>query len=210
MDATSLLTLSLQTPRLFLHIPNDTEIKQLAQITVDGIQDPERPHYQIENWYSGSLNDRENYLKSLVHNQLYNWNKNDWQLPLVVIWENKPIGLITLYAKDFPITRGFGCGYWLGRTYHNQGLGTEMLEAGLALAFESLNAKEAYLGAWADNVISLHLMEKLGFVFNGEYWMVRQGQAVKDKRMRLPKENWKKPEEIAIQFLPEWQSLFEL
>ena len=203
MDATKLFNISIKTPRLALHVPNNTEITQLAQITVDGIQDPEKPHYQIENWYDGSLEERKNYLQGLVHKHIYDWNKQDWQLPLAVLLENKPIGLLTLYAKDFPIARGFGCGYWLGKMYHNQGLGTEMLEAGLAFAFDTLNAREAYLGAWSDNAVSLHLMEKLGFLFNGEYWMVRQGVAVKDRRMRLPREQWKRPEGIIIHFSQE-------
>jgi RimJ/RimL family protein N-acetyltransferase len=210
MDATSLFNLSIHTPRLFLHVPNGEEIRLLAQITMDGIQDPEKPHYQIENWYTGTLQDKEKYLRDLVHHHMHDWNKNDWQLPLAVVFENHPIGLVTLYAKDFPIARGFGCGYWLGKVYHNQGLGTEMLQAGLTLAFESLQAREAYLGAWSDNAVSLHIMEKLGFIFNGEYWMVRQGKAVKDKRMRLPKENWKRPEGITIQFPEECWSLFEV
>jgi hypothetical protein len=51
-------------------------------------------------------------------------------------------------------------------------------------------------------------MEKLEFIYNGEYWGARQGKAVKDKRMRLPKENWNKAKDITIEGLEHCLQIF--
>ena len=50
-----------------------------------------------------------------------------------------------------------------------QGIETEMGAATLALGFDGLGAEDAYIRAWADNPALLRVMEKLGYVPNGEY-----------------------------------------
>jgi len=60
----------------------------------------------------------------------------------------------------------------------------------LALGLDGLGAEEAYIRAWADNLASLRVMEKLGYVPNGEYIQAYEGAARRDRRMRLPREVW--------------------
>jgi RimJ/RimL family protein N-acetyltransferase len=196
------------TPRLVLRVPSDEETNELAKVAARGIQKPLSPQFQDENLYNKPEEELSKYLQSIFDKNISEWNKNNWQLSLAVFYENKPIGFQTVYAKDFSITKGFGCGYWIGLDYQGIGLGTEMVTAALSLGFDGLCAREAYLGAWSDNTASLKIMEKFGFIPNGEYWMNRNGEAVKDKRMRLPKENWNKLSDITIEGLNNYLNRF--
>lgn len=199
MNTDAFMNLIIYTQHLKLRIPSSKDLTFLASIASEGIQNADEPRFQSDYLYDRSAQNIENYLNENIYKYLSSWNKNDWHLPFAVFYENNPIGMITMYAKDFPVARGFGCGYWIGLAYQGKGLGTEMLQATLSFGFDKLEAQEAYVGAWSDNEASKRIMEKLGFVFNGEYWMARQGQAMKDIRMRLPKEKWTKPDSISIQ-----------
>jgi RimJ/RimL family protein N-acetyltransferase len=201
MNSENLKKLRITTPRLILRIPTNEEVTALAQIALEGIQPKGEPHFQSDELYDKSLDKIESFLREHVNKNIVEWNKKNWQLPFAIFSEDKPIGMITVYAKDFPIAGGFGCGYWLGIAHQGKGLGTEMLQAVLSLGFDGLHAREAYVGAWSDNVASLRIMEKLGFIFNGEYWMARQGQPVKDIRMKLSREKWVKPSDVFIERL---------
>jgi RimJ/RimL family protein N-acetyltransferase len=208
MNTEALMNLTIKTQRLLLRLTNNEELALLARVASEGIQSPNEPHFQSDELYDRPAEEIEKSLNEHVSKYLSEWNKNDWQLPFAVFYEDKPIGMITMYAKDFPIARGFGCGYWIGLAYQGKGLGTEMLRAILSLGFDRLYAREAYVGAWSDNEASKRIMEKLGFEFNGEYWMVRQGKAVKDIRMRLPQEKWIKIEDISIHGLKSCREFF--
>lgn len=202
--------LIIKTPRLELKIPTELEILDLAKVAEEGIQIPDEPHFQDESLYNKPAEIiKLNLVESIIHN-IQDWDKDNWQLPLGVFYENKPIGMQTIYAKQFPIARGFGCGYWIGLKYQGKGFGTEILKAILAFGFDGLNAREAYLGAWADNSASIHIMEKIGFIPNGEYWLERDGKATKDKRMRLPKEHWNKQNDVVFEGLDSCTELFGL
>lgn len=186
------------TSRLILRIPTNEEIVALGEVLAEGIQKPGEPFFQDQRLYNKNPEEAEKLLDEIVLDNLKTWEKEDWHIPFAIFYGNNPIGLITMYSKDFLVTRGFGASYWIGLPYQGKGFGTEALQGVLSLGFDGLEAREAYCGAWSDNVASLHIMEKLGFIPNGEYWMVKQGQAVKDKRMKLSKENWSQPSTIHI------------
>lgn len=208
-DIEILKNLKIKTPRLELRLPTDLEVEALAKVATTGIQEPSEPHFQDENLYK-SPDEIKTWLKNFIEKHNKNWSKDNWQLPFGVFYEGHPIGLQTMYARDFPIARGFGCGYWIGLAYQGKGLGTETVQAVLTLGFDGLNAREAYLGAWSDNAASIRIMEKLGFIPNGEYWMARNGNAYKDKRMRLPRENWTKPNDITFEGIEHYLDMFAL
>jgi RimJ/RimL family protein N-acetyltransferase len=66
--------------------------------------------------------------------------------------------------------RGAGpnLGYWLGRPYWGRGYMTEAARGFLARVFEAGLGDVIYSGAFADNVTSLRVQEKLGFERDGE------------------------------------------
>lgn len=209
MNAQSLYQITVTTPRLVLRIPKEhKEFTELGQILANGIQKGDQPHFMDESLYGKSAEEHAKDQQIFVEKSVHEWNNNNWHIPFAIFYDSKAIGLITMFAHDFPIAKGFGCSYWIGLPYQGKGLGTESFQAVLSFGFDRLDAQEAYAGAWSDNIASLRLMEKLGFVFNGEYWMARNGQAIKDKRMRLPKEQWKNPENSSIEGLQGSEELF--
>jgi RimJ/RimL family protein N-acetyltransferase len=66
--------------------------------------------------------------------------------------------------------RGAGpnLGYWLGRPYWGRGYMSEAARGFLARVFEAGLGDVVYSGAFADNVTSLRVQEKLGFERDGE------------------------------------------
>ena len=64
-----------------------------------------------------------------------------------VFVDGKPIGVQGLEAEHFRAVRSVETGSWLGRAHQGQGMGREMREAILHLAFAGLEAEEALSGA---------------------------------------------------------------
>jgi RimJ/RimL family protein N-acetyltransferase len=87
-----------------------------------------------------------------------------------------------------------------------------MGRAVLKLGFDGLGGQEAYVGAWSDNAASLRVMDKLGYRFNGQYLMRRGDACVRDRRMRLSREDWQSDRhaDITIGGLPPCLELFGL
>ena len=208
MDAKSFYQIEMQTKRLKLRIPKNEETAGLAKVLADGIQEEGQPHFMDDNLYGKSVEENTKVLKEFIEKAIYQWNKENWHIPFGVFLDDQPIGLVTIFSNHFPITKGFGCSYWIGLPYQKKGYGTEAFQALLSFGFDGLVAREAYVGAYSDNIPSLRLLEKLEFVFNGEYWMERGGKAIKDRRMRLPREKWQKPTDIKIDGLASAADLF--
>jgi RimJ/RimL family protein N-acetyltransferase len=115
---------------------------------------------------------------------------NHWDLPFAVIAEGVVVGCTSLAAKDFPISRQFETGSWLGRDYQGQGLGRELREAALHLGFVGLGATLATTGAFEDNAPSLGVTRSLGYLPNGSGREIRRGEPAKHLNFELPVENW--------------------
>jgi len=58
-------------------------------------------------------------------------------------------------------------GYWLGPSYHNQGLMTESLQAIVLYGFHTMALHRIYANTSTDNTPSLALLKKVGFVQEG-------------------------------------------
>ncbi len=180
---------ALVTPRLELRLPTQTDLVDLATVVRDGIQEPGSAPFH-EGWlYEPSPQAERGLLRSFF-GSLASWGADDWNLQLAVYFDSRPIGMQHVFSRSFAVTRCFGSSCWLGLPYQRQGLGTEMGQAILALGFDGLGGREAYAGAWADNVASIRVMDKLGYVPNGQYVMPHGGIVRQDQRMRLTRERW--------------------
>jgi RimJ/RimL family protein N-acetyltransferase len=201
--------LVLRTPRLELRMPAERDIVELARVAASGIQRPGEPPFQAGWLYEPSPRVERALLQS-IYRDIANWTPEDWSLPLVALREGRPIGLQHIFSRHFRQTRGFGSGVWLGLGYQGQGFGTEMGRAVLRLGFDGLGGRAAYIGAWADNAASIRVMEKLGYLPNGQYYQLSDGQGRLDRRMRLPRENWDsaRHSDIAIEGLAPCLELF--
>ena len=203
--------LTISTPRLELRLPVGEEIVALARVAARGIQSPREPHYQADWLYEGSPRVERSLLQR-VYGDISGWHPADWSLGLTALLDGQPIGMQHIFAKHFAETRGFGSGVWLGMAFQGQGFGTELGRAVLKLGFDGLGGREAYIGAWADNRASRRMMEKLGYLPNGQYWQLRGGVGAQDWRMRLPRERWHSDEhaDITIDGLAPCLELFGL
>lgn len=201
--------LRITTPRLALRLPTETDIVGLARVSAGGIGRPGEARFQAGFLYEPSPHVERKLLQS-IDRDIATWDLEDWNLGLVAVHDGQPIGLQHILSKHFGQTRGFGSGVWLGVGYQGQGFGTEMGRAVLKMGFEGLGAREAYIGAWADNAASIRVMEKRGYVPNGRYWQLSEGKTRLDIRMRLPRENWDSDqnEDILIEELAPCLELF--
>ncbi len=76
-------------------------------------------------------------------------------------------------------------GSWLGRAHQGQGLGREMREAILHLAFAGLEAEEALSGAFEDNAASFATSRAVGYEENGEARGRRRDGSSRTIRFRI-------------------------
>jgi RimJ/RimL family protein N-acetyltransferase len=81
------------------------------------------------------------------------------------------IGVIGVRQREAgSLQRGAGpnIGYWIGEPYWGRGFMTETVRAFVQHIFKSSDADAIYSGAFAENVASLRVQEKVGFVRDGD------------------------------------------
>ena len=93
-----------------------------------------------------------------------NWTlRKDFPVVVIRRADNVLIGGGGVHPMD-----EFEMGYWLGRPYWAQGYATEAGRALVRFAFEELGAERLNAGWFFDNPASARVLEKLGFVPDGE------------------------------------------
>jgi RimJ/RimL family protein N-acetyltransferase len=100
------------------------------------------------------------------------------------------VGVQGMMADHFGALRSVETGSWLGQAFQGQGLGREMRQAVLHLAFEGLGAEEAHSGAFHDNAASLATSRSVGYVGNGEARALRRGTADRIRKVRMDRAAW--------------------
>ena len=174
---------------LELRLPDDGELTRLADVAVAGIHPPERRPFLVP-WNIGAPDEvRRDLLQ-------YHWalrgkvSPDAWTLGLGVFRAGEPIGVQSVGATGFPVTRSAGTGSWLGLAYHGQGIGKRMRLMALHLLFEGFGAADAKTEAFDDNPESNGVTRALGYAPNGVVRQDRQGEVVVENRYRLPREAW--------------------
>jgi RimJ/RimL family protein N-acetyltransferase len=97
--------------------------------------------------------------------------------------------------------RSVETGSWLGRAYQGQGIGREMREAILHLAFAGLDAQEALSGAFEDNASSLATSRAVGYEENGEARNRRREGSGRTIRFRLGRPAWERRRRTDIEIV---------
>jgi RimJ/RimL family protein N-acetyltransferase len=196
-DLWPLYGLELSTPRLRLRLPREEELADLADLAGRGVHRPgERPF--LTRWTEGTPLDRARHVLREHWEQLATWQANDWQLGLAVFHADRPIGIVTVSAHDFPVVREVKTWSWLGLGHQRQGFGTEGRAALLSLAFDHLGATAATTGAFQDNHASLGVSRKLGYQPDGISVDARDGEAVVSQYLRLTRERWRAGDRPAV------------
>jgi RimJ/RimL family protein N-acetyltransferase len=184
-----LFDLVVRTPRLEWRLPRDEEFAGLIAVVDAGVHDPEEMPFTFP-W-----TDQEPAARAVSAAQHWwgaraHWSVDDWGFTGAVFVEGRPVGVQGMLARKFRLVRSVESGSWLGRQYQGQGLGREMREAMLHLAFAGLDAEEALSGAFEDNVASLATSRSVGYVENGEGRMSRREESARAIRFRLDRPTW--------------------
>jgi RimJ/RimL family protein N-acetyltransferase len=122
--------------------------------------------------------------------QRAHWTVDDWNFTGAVFVDGRPVGVQGMQARQFAAVRAVESGSWLGRAHQRQGLGREMREAMLHLAFAGLGAEEARSGAFEDNTASLAVSRSVGYAENGEGREPRREGWARTLRFRMDRAAW--------------------
>jgi RimJ/RimL family protein N-acetyltransferase len=113
-----------------------------------------------------------------------------WRLYFVVVVDDEPVGMQDLIGVDFAAFGTVETFSWLSPDVRGHGLGKEMRQAVLHLAFEGLGARQATTEAFVDNRASNGVSQAVGYLPNGISWATRRGEAAELNRWRLTRQRW--------------------
>ncbi|MFD4590859.1 GNAT family N-acetyltransferase [Streptomyces rubiginosohelvolus] len=181
--------LRLRTPRLELRLPGPGLLDELASVAAHGVHDPDRMPFSVA-WTDGKPDEVARAVFQHVLGTVAGWSVRDWTLSLAVLHEGEVVGRQDLMGRDFAVRRQVETGSWLGLAHQGQGLGTEMRAAALHLAFAGLGARYAVSAAMTDNLRSLGVSRRLGYVDDGLDTDVVRGAPVMLRRLRLDRARW--------------------
>ncbi|MDP9482299.1 MAG: GNAT family N-acetyltransferase [Chloroflexota bacterium] len=184
-----LYDLRLRTERLELRLPDEDELAELCRVARAGIH----PAGEMPFGIPWSVKPSPQFEREFLQFHLglrASWTSQAWNLELAVFLEGQPIGSQGLEATGFPTLRAVGTGSWLGMPFQRRGIGSEMREAILALAFDGLGAEIATSEAFLDNPASAGVSRRLGYAGNGFGRLAPQGEARDTERFRMTRAAW--------------------
>lgn len=186
--------LVLRTPRLELRPDDDVGLAALADRALDGVHPAEEMPF-LEPWTDGAAD--PGFARGVMQ---YAWrcraevSPARWSVNFLVREGGRVLGMQTLAATEFGVLGEVSTGSWLTRAAQGRGLGTEMRQAVVTLAFEHLGARAARTSAFADNVASRRVSDRLGYTPDGVERHVRRGRSALLLRNRLTPDAWRRPE----------------
>jgi RimJ/RimL family protein N-acetyltransferase len=186
-----LFDLVVRTPRLELRLPREDEFAALIELAGLGIHDPETMPFFVP-WTDVEPEQLGRQMAQWLWGHRANWSPDNWTLTAAVFVGGRPVGMQDVGAQHFRAVRSVETGSWLGQSHQGQGLGREMRQAILHLAFAGLGAEEALSGAFEDNVASLATSRSVGYEENGEARGHRRDGSGRTIRFRLGREHWER------------------
>lgn len=156
-----LFDLVVRTPRLELRLPREAEFAALIDLADAGIHDPDTMPFFVP-WTDLESGPRARETAKWLWSHRANWSPDKWTFTAGVFVDGRPVGMQDIGAENFRAVRSVETGSWLGQAFQGQGIGREMREAILHLAFAGLDAQEALSGAFEDNTASLATSRAVG------------------------------------------------
>jgi RimJ/RimL family protein N-acetyltransferase len=184
-----LFDLVVRTPRLELRLPREDEFEALIAVADRGVHDAATMPFFVA-WTDVEPRQRARETAQWLWGQRANWSPDKWTLTSAVFVDGRPVGIQDVHAEHFRLVRSVETGSWLGREYQGRGLGREMRQAVLHLAFAGLEAEEALSGAFEDNASSIATSRSVGYQENGESRGRRRDGSGRTIRFRLSRETW--------------------
>jgi|SRR5215472_2789114 len=197
-----LFDLRVRTPRLELRLPTDDDLIELAGLVESGIHEPNYMPFVVP-WTDHPPPELGRKFLQWHWRARAGWGPRRWELHFVALEGGRMVGAQDLEASDFRLLRTVSGGVWVGRPHQRRGLGREMREAVLHLAFAGLGACAAGATTFDDNQASIALLRGLGYADNGREPAVRRGAPGQTLRLRLDRAGWERirRDDIAIEGL---------
>ncbi|HWG25604.1 GNAT family protein [Actinospica sp.] len=184
------LNVQVHTPVLSLLGATDAMLERLVPIVRKGVAtEPPWPFDDPMSLYQDSPNREWAWLRAMWAGR-GRVNESFWRLYFVVVLDGEPIGMQDLIGVDFAAFRTVTTFSWLSPDARRRGLGREMRQAVLHLAFEGLGARRAESEAFFDNHASNRVSAALGYQPNGIAWATRHGDPADLNRWLLTREQW--------------------
>jgi RimJ/RimL family protein N-acetyltransferase len=194
-----LFDLRIRTPLLELRYATDELLLELAGVAADVITPGAMPFEEGATFYDLTSAGRRRWLAG-------QWSARSrtspewWVLVFAVIVDGRAVGTQEITAANFKAVRTVSSFSWLTRSHQGRGLGREMREAVLHLAFEGLGAQRAESEAFEDNAASRGVSLAAGYEPDGTTWAARGGSAAPMTRFRLTRDAWLKRRRNDIEF----------
>lgn len=186
-----LLGVRVSTPRLELRAATDDLLDQLAGVVRAGKTHAEpAPYDDPMSFYETDPEVRVARWLRAIWRRRGAVERDSWRLYFVVMVDGRPVGEQTVTGVQFATLGTVTTFSWLSVDERGRGLGREMREAILHLAFDGLGAREAGSDAFVDNPGSNAVSRRLGYEPNGFDWATRRGEPALLNRWRLTREVW--------------------
>jgi len=195
-----LFDLVVRTPRLELRLVREEDFADLVDLIDRGIHDPGTTPFFLP-WTDAEPQRRAREAAQWMWRHRANWSPANWTFTGAVFVDGKPVGVQSIEAEHFRAVRSVETGSWLGLAHQSQGLGREMREAILHLAFAGLGAEEALSGAFEDNAASLATSRSVGYEENGEARGTRREGWGRTIRFRIARDAWERQRRSDIEII---------
>ncbi|MGI8613957.1 MAG: GNAT family N-acetyltransferase [Nocardioidaceae bacterium] len=184
------LNVQVHTPRLSLLGASDELLERLVPVVRKGVvTEAPWPFDDPMSLYKESPDREWAWLRG-VWTGRGKVSDNFWRLYFVVVVDGEPVGMQDLVGTNFFAFGTVNTFSWVSPDVRGRGLGKEMRQAVLHLAFEGLAARQANSDAFIDNHASNRVSQALGYQPNGVDWATRRGDAAEIKRWMLTREQW--------------------
>jgi RimJ/RimL family protein N-acetyltransferase len=195
------LNVTVTTPRVELRGATDDVLNELVPLVRAGQADADPPPFDDPmSLYDGDPDVRvQKWLRAIWRGR-GRVASDFWRLSLVVLIDGHPVGVQDVIGTDFDTYGAVTTFSWLATDARGRGLGREMREAALHLAFDGLCAAEAASDAFLDNAGSNRVSETLGYERNGTDWATRRGEPGLIQRWCITREQWlpRRRDDIAV------------
>lgn len=185
----ALFDLRLRVADLELRLPDDHELAALCRVARKGIHDPATMPFLVP-WTDKPSPAFEREFAQYHWGARAHWTPAKWTLELAVFVDGEPVGSQGICAENFATLRQVITGSWLGQKFQGRGLGKQMREAVLHLAFEGLGAEVAHSAFIDGNVTSAAVSRAFGYEPNGRKRIAPRGEATWENKLILTRERW--------------------
>ncbi|MEV0092417.1 GNAT family protein [Streptomyces sp. NPDC050738] len=182
--------LRLTTPRLELRVPDESDLRALAElVAAQGIHDPGTVPFQ-GGWSSAPQEVVAGRVLQYLWKGLALTRPDYWNLGFAVFLDGEIVGVQGLQARRFAQLKECATESWLARGHQGRGIGTEMRAAALHLIFDGLGADHATSAVYEDGAAAIAINKRLGYQPDGIEIQERKGTTAQLTRWRMTRAEW--------------------